>query len=66
MVSIDFPSAAMTTVEPLIKKLTTVLSPSSSNEIPCANGASLAFYLFFYFFYFFFFHLSLFQSEDSI
>ena len=41
MVSIDFLSAAMVTIKLFVKKLTTVLSPSSSNEIQRANRASL-------------------------
>ena len=49
MVSIDFLSAAMATIEPLVRKLTTVISPSYSDEITWSNGASLAFYLFFSF-----------------
>ena len=44
MVSIDFLSVAMTTIKPLVRKLTTVLSPSPFDEIPWANGASLASY----------------------
>ena len=48
MVSIDFLSAAMATIEPLVRKLTTVISLSYSDEIIWSNGASLAFYLFFF------------------
>ena len=39
-VSIDFLSPAMTTIELFVRKLTTVLSPSS-DEIPRANKVSL-------------------------
>ena len=44
MVSIDFLSVAMTTIKLLVRKLATVLSPSPFDEIPSANGASLASY----------------------
>ena len=41
MVSIDFLSAAVATIKLFVRKLATVLSPSSSDEITQANRASL-------------------------